>query len=73
MIDTFQYKSPFGYIGVLADKLFLEKYMKAFIASRADELKKLLRRWLRFIQQTGKILQLIVLIMSFTFCNCRLQ
>lgn len=41
MIDTFQYKSPFGYIGVLADKLFLEKYMKAFIASRADELKKI--------------------------------
>lgn len=39
MIDKFQYKSPFGLIGVLADKLFLEKYMKAFIASRAVELK----------------------------------
>jgi hypothetical protein len=41
MIDTFEYKSPFGLIGVVADKLFLEKYMKAFIASRAKELKKI--------------------------------
>ena len=35
MMDKFQYKSPFGPIGVLADKLFLEKYMRAFILSRA--------------------------------------
>ncbi|MCK1992332.1 SRPBCC family protein [Peribacillus muralis] len=41
MIDKFQYISPFGPIGVLADKLFLERYMKAFIVSRAKELKKI--------------------------------
>lgn len=41
MIDTFQFKSPFGLIGVAADKLFLEKYMRAFIISRAKELKKI--------------------------------
>ncbi|MBT2646793.1 SRPBCC family protein [Bacillus sp. ISL-34] len=41
MIDKFQYKSPFGPIGVLADKLFLEKYMRAFIVSRAKALKKI--------------------------------
>ena len=41
MIDKFQYKSPFGLIGVVVDKLFLEKYMKAFIVSRAKELKKI--------------------------------
>ncbi|QVY63450.1 SRPBCC family protein [Cytobacillus gottheilii] len=41
MIDKFQYKSPFGPIGVVADKLFLEKYMTAFIASRAKALKKI--------------------------------
>nr|WP_304216720.1 SRPBCC family protein [Fredinandcohnia onubensis] len=41
MIDTFQYKSPFGLIGVLADKLFLEKYMRAFIVSRAFALKEI--------------------------------
>ncbi|MFE4813746.1 cell division protein [Peribacillus simplex] len=41
MIDKFQYKSPFGPIGVLADKLFLEKYMREFIISRAKALKKI--------------------------------
>lgn len=41
MIDHFQYKSRFGPIGVLIDKLFLEKYMKRFIAIRAAELKKI--------------------------------
>jgi ligand-binding SRPBCC domain-containing protein len=41
MIDHFQYKSPFGFLGVLVDKLFLEKYMRRFIASRALKLKKL--------------------------------
>ncbi|MED3786776.1 SRPBCC family protein [Peribacillus frigoritolerans] len=41
MMDTFKYKSPFGPIGVLADKLFLEKYMRAFIVSRAKALKKI--------------------------------
>ncbi|CAH0293100.1 SRPBCC family protein [Peribacillus sp. Bi134] len=41
MMDKFQYKSPFGPIGVLADKLFLEKYMRAFIVSRAKALKKI--------------------------------
>lgn len=41
MIDTFQYKSPLGPIGIIADKLFLERYMKKFIISRAKELKKI--------------------------------
>ncbi|MEH7250722.1 SRPBCC family protein [Neobacillus niacini] len=41
MIDKFQYKSPFGLIGVVADKLFLEKYMRKFIVSRAMALKKI--------------------------------
>jgi ligand-binding SRPBCC domain-containing protein len=41
MIDTFEYKSPFGVIGLINDKLFLEKYMTVFITSRAKELKKI--------------------------------
>ncbi|PLR89769.1 SRPBCC family protein [Bacillus sp. T33-2] len=41
MMDKFEYKAPFGPIGLIADKLFLEKYMRAFIASRASELKKI--------------------------------
>lgn len=41
MIDTFDYKSPLGILGILADKLFLERYMKKFIISRSMELKKI--------------------------------
>jgi len=40
MIDTFEYKSPFGLIGMVVDKLFLENYMTKFIISRAKELKR---------------------------------
>lgn len=41
MIDTFEYTSPFGILGNIADKLFLEKYMRKFISSRAKELKRI--------------------------------
>ncbi len=41
MIETFEYKSPFGPIGWVADKLFLEKYMTDFIISRVRALKTL--------------------------------
>ncbi|MDR7080714.1 ligand-binding SRPBCC domain-containing protein [Neobacillus niacini] len=41
MIDHFQYRSRFGPIGILIDKLFLEKYMRKFIANRARGLKKI--------------------------------
>ena len=41
MIDHFQYRSRFGPIGVLIDKLFLEKYMRKFIISRALVLKEI--------------------------------
>ena len=41
MKDIFEYKSPFGILGHLADKLFLEKYMTRFLVTRADELKKI--------------------------------
>ncbi|MEH7011344.1 SRPBCC family protein [Neobacillus niacini] len=41
MVDQFQYKSRFGPIGVLIDKLFLEKYLKRYIVMRAIELKRI--------------------------------
>jgi ligand-binding SRPBCC domain-containing protein len=41
MKDTFSYKSPFGLMGVIADMLFLEKYMRNFIENRAKELKRI--------------------------------
>ncbi len=41
MIDRFQYQSPFGPIGVIADKLFLESYMRKFIVNRAIALREI--------------------------------
>ena len=41
MKDTFSYKSPFGILGKIADRLFLEKYMRDFIVNRAKELKRI--------------------------------
>jgi ligand-binding SRPBCC domain-containing protein len=41
MIDTFQFESPFGLLGIAADKLFLERYMREFIESRAEGLREL--------------------------------
>ena len=39
MIDMFEYKSPFGPLGSIADKLFLYNYMESFIKKRSAELK----------------------------------
>jgi ligand-binding SRPBCC domain-containing protein len=39
MLDTFTYISPLGFIGVLADKMFLERYMRNFLKERALYLK----------------------------------
>ncbi|MET1013312.1 MAG: SRPBCC family protein [Paenisporosarcina sp.] len=41
MKDTFSYRSPLGILGEIADKLFLEKYMKEFISNRALALKEI--------------------------------
>lgn len=41
MKDRFVYRSPLGLLGTIADKVFLEKYMKRFIINRANELKKI--------------------------------
>ncbi|GEN52535.1 SRPBCC family protein [Halobacillus faecis] len=39
MVDTFDYQSPLGPLGSIADRLFLEKYMRDLIETRAHELK----------------------------------
>ena len=41
MKDRFVYRSPLGILGILADKLFLEKYMEGFIVNRALALKNM--------------------------------
>lgn len=41
MKDTFSYKSPCGILGVITDRLFLEKYMRNFIVKRSIQLKRI--------------------------------
>jgi len=41
MVDTFRYASPLGPLGVLADKLFIERHMRRFLTERAAFLKRL--------------------------------
>lgn len=41
MKDRFEYRSPLGVLGKIADKLFLEKYMTRFIVERSIELKRI--------------------------------
>lgn len=40
MIDYFEYKSPLGFLGNLADRLFLEKYMKKLLEKRNQTIKE---------------------------------
>jgi ligand-binding SRPBCC domain-containing protein len=40
VVDTFSYVSPLGLLGVLADKLFLERYMRRLLSERAAFLKR---------------------------------
>jgi ligand-binding SRPBCC domain-containing protein len=41
MVDLFEYKSPYGLLGRLADQFFLEKYMFEFLRIRGRSLKKI--------------------------------
>ena len=40
MIDIFDYESPLGILGKIADRLFLEKYMKVLLEKRNDIIKE---------------------------------
>lgn len=41
MTDTLEFTSPLGVLGVLADRLFLERYMRRFLEGRNRELKRI--------------------------------
>jgi ligand-binding SRPBCC domain-containing protein len=41
MIDIFDYEAPLGLLGIIADKLFLEKYMKELLRKRNECIKKI--------------------------------
>jgi len=44
MRDTLTWRSPLGVLGVLADKLFVEGHMRAFITGKQLELKRYAER-----------------------------
>ena len=39
MIDDVEYRSPLGPLGILADKLFLARYLTRFLRERAEYLR----------------------------------
>lgn len=44
MTDLFQYETPFGILGALFDKLYLENYMRKFLQNRNLYLKQVLEK-----------------------------
>ena len=53
MIDYFNYKSPFGFLGVIADILFLEKYMTNLLKKRNTTIKAFAEtdKWRRIVEE----------------------
>ena len=41
MVDVFDYTSPLGFLGVIVDKLFLEKYLEDLLLERNTEIKRI--------------------------------
>jgi ligand-binding SRPBCC domain-containing protein len=41
MVDTFTFASPLGPIGAIVDRLLIAGYMRRFLVSRANELKRM--------------------------------
>lgn len=52
MTDYFDYKSPFGFLGNLADKMFLKKYMTELLEKRNQTIKQFAEseRWKEVIK-----------------------
>lgn len=52
MRDAFNYTSPFGAIGSVADRLFLTRYLRGFLAARNSTLKSVAEsgRWCEFLR-----------------------
>ncbi len=52
MRDIFDYDSPFGIFGTIADALFLENYMKNLLASRNELIKKVAEsdEWKKYLK-----------------------
>jgi ligand-binding SRPBCC domain-containing protein len=54
MRDRFEFQSPLGFLGAMADRLFLTTYMRRFIVRRNEVLKQLAEstEWTRYLEQT---------------------
>lgn len=53
MRDVFEYRSPWGLVGRLADVLFLERYMRTFLIMRNRTLKEVAESdfWRRYLDE----------------------
>src|SRR5689334_7479117 len=53
MTDTFDYTSPLGVLGRVADALFLERYMRALLAERNRVIQEVAEseRWRAFVER----------------------
>ncbi|MCB1023580.1 MAG: SRPBCC family protein [Acidobacteria bacterium] len=53
MSDVFDYRSPFSVFGLIADRLFLEKYMTCLLIERNKVIKQVAEggNWRRFISE----------------------
>ena len=51
MTDIFEFKSPLGLLGRIAESLFLKKYMTEFLIAKNDELKQIAESgdWITFL------------------------
>jgi ligand-binding SRPBCC domain-containing protein len=54
MIDRFEFQSPFGIFGSIADQFFLAGYMQRFLVHRNSILKKLAEseKWRNYLEHT---------------------
>ncbi len=51
MTDRFEFRAPLGFLGRMAESLFLTNYMKSFLRKRNEELKKMAEsgRWKTYL------------------------
>ncbi len=56
MIDIFDYESPFGIFGKIADKLFLENYMRNLLKKRNNVIKEFAEtdKWKELLNKNPK-------------------
>jgi hypothetical protein len=56
MRDRFEFGSPLGFLGRVADRLFVTSYMRRFLVRRNEMLKRLAEsaEWSRYLETAGR-------------------